>query len=396
MTAGRPAPAPGIAHGMGRGLVEADWAPIRNDEAGRILANYGLVARDSRPRQAEVTWTSPRPMSAAAVVRYGPATVFMKRHDLRVRTAATLGKEHAFARHLRAHGIQVPTVYSTTDGRTTVTSGGAIYEVHEVAPGVDLYRDAMSWTPFDSLGHARSAGAALARLHLASRSFRAAARPPAVLTNSCQVVLAPDPVEAVALLVAQRRGLARYLTQRDWRTDLRPHMATARRAAALLRRLPQQWGHGDWHPSNLTWSSSGADAEVVAVLDLGLANCTFAAHDLALALERCTVGWLDLAETGKAEADLDGAAALLDGYEATRPLSPMELSAVAEVLPVAHLEYALSEVEYFADVAGSQDNADLAYDVYLLGHTRWFDGPGGRALTEFLASRPGSAPSSSS
>jgi hypothetical protein len=48
------------------------------------------------------------------------------------------------------------------------------------------------------------------------------------------------------------------------------------------------------------------------------------------------------------------------------------------------VEYALSEVEYFADVVGKPDLADLAYDGYLLGHARWFASPEGAALLEHL------------
>jgi Ser/Thr protein kinase RdoA (MazF antagonist) len=127
------------------------------------------------------------------------------------------------------------------------------------------------------------------------------------------------------------------------------------------------------------------------VFDLGLANSTFAAHDVAIAVERSTVSWLDLEGTGRAEADLDAVDALLDGYEAVRPLGPAELSALAEVLPVVHLEYALSEIEYFADVVGSQSNADLAYSTYLVGHTRWFEGDDGLALITRLRQRAAAA-----
>ena len=156
------------------------------------------------------------------------------------------------------------------------------------------------------------------------------------------------------------------------------------RVAPLLRKLAPQWGHGDWHPSNLTWTSARPDAEVAAVFDLGLANRTFAVHDLATALERSTVSWLDLARTGRAEADLDQVAALLDGYQATRPLSDQEWTVLPELLPVVHLEYALSEIEYFADVVRSAPNADLSYETYLIGHTRWFESPSGSELLDFL------------
>src|SRR6202035_208757 len=88
-------------------------------------------------------------------------------------------------------------------------------------------------------------------------------------------------------------------------------------------------------------------ARVAGIFDFGLANRTSAVHDLAIALERSVVTWLDLAETGTASADLDAAAALLDGYQAVRPLSEAEAAALPRVLPVVHLEYALSEVDYF-------------------------------------------------
>jgi hypothetical protein len=53
------------------------------------------------------------------------------------------------------------------------------------------------------------------------------------------------------------------------------------------------------------------------------------------------------------------------------------------VLPVVHVEYALSEADYFTSVAISRANADLAYE-YLIGHARWFGEPPGAALLGFL------------
>jgi Ser/Thr protein kinase RdoA (MazF antagonist) len=79
--------------------------------------------------------------------------------------------------------------------------------------------------------------------------------------------------------------------------------------------------------------------------------------------------------------------ALLDGYQAVRPLTRAELAGVAGLLPVVHLEHALSEVEYFASVVRSAENADLAYDGYLIGHTSWFTGPDGQALLSHLQRR---------
>jgi hypothetical protein len=70
-----------------------------------------------------------------------------------------------------------------------------------------------------------------------------------------------------------------------------------------------------------------------------------------------------------------------------RPLSPAETAALAGVLPVVHVEYALSELEYFADVVDSAVNADLAYGGYLLGHADWFGTAAGMAVTGHLRAR---------
>jgi Ser/Thr protein kinase RdoA (MazF antagonist) len=388
-----------LVHGMGAQLTEPDWPPLTEDEVAGLLGRYGLPGEQrpvTRPREgtgpggterarAGITWRSPRPMSAAALVSWAGHELFVKRHNTKVRGERQLACEHEFARHLRRHGVVTPAVLRAGDGGTVVAGTDAVYEVHARAPGQDSYRDVMSWLPFASLGHAHAAGAALARLHGAAAGFAGRERPPGVLTNSCEVITAADPLARTGELLAQRPGLAGYVSARPWQQELSDDVLPwLRRVAPLLAALPRQWGHGDWHPSNLTWTSAGPGADVVAVFDFGLANLTFAAHDLALALERSTVAWLDLAETGQAGVDLDAVDALLRGYESVRPLGRAEAVAVAEVLPAAHVEYALSEVEYFADVVDKPDLADLAYDGYLLGHARWFTGADGSVLLDHL------------
>jgi Ser/Thr protein kinase RdoA (MazF antagonist) len=172
----------------------------------------------------------------------------------------------------------------------------------------------------------------------------------------------------------------------------RKRAGSARSTTGITQRCKRPSGRlpkvvGDWHPSNLAWNSTGAGGLVSGVFDLGLANRTFAVHDLAVALERSTIDWLDLAERGRVEVDFDVVDALLDGYKELRPLGGPEASARGPLLPVAHIEYALSEVAYFAAVVGSDTNADLAYDDYSVGHTRWFEGPLGSALLDHLRRR---------
>jgi Ser/Thr protein kinase RdoA (MazF antagonist) len=373
---------------MGRALCEADWPALTDDEVRAVLGRFEHHAGPGASRDAVVSWHSSRPMSAAALVRLANGEVFVKRHHVAVRTPERLRVEHEFARYLRARGQPLSKVLRDANGDTVVRDGHFIYEVHERATGVDLYRDVPSWHPFTSLDHARAAGRALARFHRAARDFPLPASEPSVLMNSTAIVASDDPLAALARLVAARPGLARAVLHGSLAEDFaRYHLPTIEDAAPLLGALVPQWGHGDWHASNLTWSSSGRKAVVAGVLDLGLANQTFAIHDLAVALERNTVNWLDLAGTGGAVADLEAVDALLDGYEEVHPLDERELVALVAVLPVVHLEYALSEVEYFAEVVRSPANTELAYDGYFIGHARWFEGAAGSELIEHLQRR---------
>jgi Ser/Thr protein kinase RdoA (MazF antagonist) len=327
-------------------------------------------------------------MSAAALVRIANETVFMKRHHVAVRTPERLRVEHEFSGYLRARGQALPAVLRCAIGDTMVQEGDYLYEVHARATGVDLYRDVPSWHPFTSLDHARAAGRALARFHRAARDCPLAPSAPGVLASSTAIVASADPLVELERLIAARPGLARAVAHRSFLVDFtRYHLPAIEKAAPLLRTLVAQWGHGDWHPSNLTWSSTSPNATVEEVFDLGLSNRTFAVHDLAVALERSTVDWLDLAGTGLVTADLAAVDALLDGYEDVQPLNEVEWAALIEVLPVVHLEYALSEVEYFAEVVGSRAHVDLAYDGYFIGHTRWFGEAAGSELLEHLRRR---------
>ncbi len=375
-------------HGMSADEVAPDWPALDDDEVARTLVSLDRADVTDVRTPAHVTWVSPRPMSSAALVTWGDAVLFVKRHDLRVRSLERLRVEHAFAQHLRERGQSVPRILRFANGDTVLRRGGAVYEVHESAAGVDLYRDVPSWYPFTSLEHARAAGATLAQLHDAARDFTAPATTHGVLSSSVAVVAASDPIDALRRLVTARPALSRALASRPFDADVAIHLAPALTSgAAFLAPLAPLWGHGDWHPSNLMWTSADEHAEVASILDLGLANRTTRVHDLAVALERSVVDWLDVTARGDVCADLAAADALLDGYESVYVLSDVERTALVHALPVAHVEFALSEVEYFYDVVHSSANTDLAYDGYLLGHVRWFAEENGIALLEHVRGR---------
>ena len=73
---------------------------------------------------------------------------------------------------------------------------------------MDLYEDALSWTPFRTAAHAHSAGQALARLHLAAQGFAAPRRKPRPLVASFTIFAAQDPQAEMERYLAARPALA--------------------------------------------------------------------------------------------------------------------------------------------------------------------------------------------
>ncbi|WP_242008158.1 phosphotransferase [Sphingomonas ginsenosidivorax] len=363
-------------HGMGIALEAPTWPAITDGEAAAVLQWFPAAARVEALR-----WHSPRPFSAATLIDTARGALILKRHDRRVRSVAGLAEEHAFIAHLAAAGTPVPEVLRTADGASAVAVGDWTYELHRRGAGDDLYRDRPSWTAFESHDHAHAAGVALARLHEASCGFDAPARSVQPLVASFGILSAADPVAAAEDYVEARPALAAFLAGRPWRRALAALFAGA--GEGLAQGIAGQvllWTHNDWHPSNLLWADDGS---VETVFDFGLADRTCAAHDLAIAIERTAFAWLELGQ-GRDDGigDPGAALALIAGYAAIRPQSHADIAAALRLLPLVHVEFALSEIAYFAGVVGDVEAASLAWDGYLLGHADWFRSAAG---LDFLA-----------
>jgi Ser/Thr protein kinase RdoA (MazF antagonist) len=373
---------PHLAHGWDGHPAPPDWPPLRPDEVAAVLAAFTDLRGPVR-----LHWHSPRPFSAAARVQTTAGEVFVKRHHRRVRTAAALSEEHAFIAHLRAQGLPVPHVLTDAQGRTAIACGDWTYEVHAPAAGLDLYRDAPSWTPPTSAAHARAAGAMLARLHTAAQSYTAPARSTSLLVSSAQLLRSDDLLAAIADACAVRPGLAAALAERDWRHALAPLAEALRTVQPRLAALPVLWTHGDWHVSNLCWNTDGNEAEVAAILDFGLCAPTFALLDLATAIERNAIGWLE-PDPVRRPVWPDIALGLLEGYARHRPLDAPTRALLADLLPLVHLEFALSELEYFHAVLQQPQMADITWHGFLLDHHAWFAQPQAQALLTALRGAP--------
>jgi Ser/Thr protein kinase RdoA (MazF antagonist) len=360
-----------LVHGLDGDEVPADWPPLTLPEVAPVLAEFGLTA-------VAITWHSPRPLSSAALVATTGRTVFVKRHNATVRTPAGLAEEHGFSAHLRSYGLPVPRVLSTERSGRAVLRDGWTWEVHERGEGRDLYRETQSWQPFSSVTHAIEAGRVLGRLASAGEAYDAPPRRPQPLVGSWTAIRRPDLQAGLEDFVAARPSLAAFVAGRDWRGACDEALGPLHgRLRPYLDELPPGWTHGDGHASNLLWHQGG---EVASVLDLGLADRTTPLFDLATAIERNAVAWLHPEPTARRDL-VEG---LVCGWVDARGLTELEAEALPALLPLAHVEFALSEVDYYAGATGSPANAEVAWSGYLLGHARWFTRPHGIELLDQL------------
>lgn len=326
-------------------------------------------------RLIDLRWHSPRPFSAAALIETGQGVYFLKRHHQRLRTPGALAEEHAYIAHLAAAGLSVPEVLAAADGAGAIALGEWTYELHRKAPGIDLYRDRPSWTPFLTRGHAYEAGMALGRLHRAAQGFTAAARGNHPLIASFTILPAPNPLAAAEAYVAARPALAAWLADKPWQWELaRLFAALGEGVSERLAGQAHLWTHGDWHPSNLLWSTDG---RVGTVLDFGLATRTCALLDLATAIERTAFCWLELGQDD-VPGDAKTAMAILAGYRSVVALDHREMETLIRLLPLVHVEFALSEIDYFAGIVRGHGQALGAWRNYLIGHADWFLSASGR------------------
>ncbi len=372
------------AHGMDGTLVAPDWPPLALDEVHTLLRQY-----EGCDGPIEILSVSPRPFSAASVVKVGGRRIFVKRHHRDVRDQEGLLEEHRFLAYLWAQGADVPRVLAASSGETAIESGEWTYEVHELPAGIDLYEEAISWTPFRSAGHAHAAGRALARLHQEAHGFAEPPRKPRPLVASFTIFAAKDAATAMNRYLAARPLLVNYF--RGCRNCGEAVELLAPFHAELLPLIPALtplWTHNDLHASNLFWSDATDKARATAVIDFGLADRTNAIHDLAHAIERNIVEWLTLVNDpvhpDAVVVHFDHLQALLEGYEQVRRLSAEEAAALAPMAALCHAEFALSEADYFLSVLHSEEKASMAAEGWLVGHARWFRSSAGGRLLDAL------------
>ncbi len=354
------------AHGMDGTLVDPDWPPLTLDEVRALLSQF---PRCGEP--VEILTVSPRPFSAASVVATRAAGASSSSAiTARCAIAKDCSKSIASwsicartARRCRASSRPHPARRPSRCGEWT-------YEVHETPAGRgSLRRRAL----LDAVSHrgarafrgpgAGAAASCSARLRCSARANRVRWWP-ASRSSRRQIPAARDGALSCSAAGAGRRC---GCTRRDCEQALELLAPFHAELLPLLPALPPLWTHNDLHASNLFWSDAGDDAQATAIIDFGLADRTNAVHDLAQAIERNIVEWLDAgrrpdAPGRRARASRSFAGAARRATNRCARSQREEAAALAPMTALCHAEFALTEADYFLGVLHSEEKARLASD----------------------------------
>ncbi len=249
---------------------------------------------------------------------------------------------------LAARGVTTPEPIAARDGRLHAplhrASATKWVSAFEWRPGSHLATDAVT------VHHARAFGAALAQLHVAALTLPADWRRSSIYDH--------------AHLVTR---FARI--QGDSDSQLEPALAILREelsaaAAAAPIRAAATHGiiHGDLFRDNVLWDGDAIDSAppsaalrgpalaVSAILDFEQASGGSLAYDLAV----CINDWC-WSERDRAPR-LDLAAALLAGYQDTRPLAPADREALPVELRASAMRFTITRITdvYLAKVSNPE------------------------------------------
>jgi homoserine kinase type II len=210
--------------------------------------------------------------------------------------------------HLAKAGVEVP---APEPDRT-----GALFSLLNGKPASLVTRIDGFPVEVPSTQHCRAVGAALARLHVASMTYRARLsnrRGPAWWRQAARAVKPFLTAEQVALLDSELKfqtGFGRV-------------------------KLPKGAIHGDLFCDNVLFD----DGRVTGIIDFGFAATDFFAYDLAITVNDWCVD-----DAGGQAVDAECAEALVTAYDAVRPLTADERAAWPALLRAAGLRFWLSRL----------------------------------------------------
>jgi Ser/Thr protein kinase RdoA (MazF antagonist) len=364
-------------------VVRPFLEPMSEQEIRRAVKLYPAAGKFS-----EKISDGGRPYSATSLFRTERGDYFLKKRSAAWRSNEDILWEHRVIRHLRDFGFPTPKLHENSRGSTLTEMDGFYYELFDRAEGEDLYRGTHTWTPFDRCEHAREAGIMLGRFHRTLEDFDAAGRPPLgvpplePMRARFDLALNSDLAESLGSRIDKSPVLSGFFDCIDWQKEVVPLYEEFHRKFLSAGPPPAPWvTHGDWHANNLFFEED----KIVSVIDFHLTDISFRLYDLAVALDRNGILWLDILSGKKDALRYDILENLINGYRRIFPLEKGEVPQLQSLLPLHQLDLALSNIEYYSGVEKNWERAQWAYRVYLLEHARYYRTPEGERLLEFIA-----------
>ena len=311
------------------GAVMGTFRSLSAADVRTILAGFGLDDDSYRGHSAIAAGT----INTNLAVDTASARFFLRVNEGKAR--ADVEREAAIVTHVAARGVVTPVPLLARDGAPLFDWNGSYVSLFPFVDGRTLGRAEIG------PAHARAAGAALARLHLAG----------AELSDHRPGRYEPDEI---------RRRLARVEALAS--TDEVLAAAAAVLGPELDRLedertpgLPVGLIHGDLFIDNVLYTAAG---DVAALLDFEQASWGRLGYDLAVSL--LAFGF------GRDDFRPDVTRAVLDGYLAVRPLTAAERVGLGGELRFAACRFAVTRITdvYLRRQAGAPAGKD--FHRYLL------------------------------
>jgi Ser/Thr protein kinase RdoA (MazF antagonist) len=249
---------------------------------------------------------------------------FLRLRGARTSSLPALEFDHGLRRHLITHGVPTAAPITTRTGETWVVQEGRAFELYSFVGGHQFR---------GSRGELVDTAHALARFHAAAADYPARGGYNPVSTQFA--IAAPDvggsdrfddPVLMAAALEQRARAESGFeYAVEQARALLQSY------SASIYERLPRWLIHGDYHPGNLLYSTSG---RVAGIFDLDWACEHARSRDLAdgiyyFATPREAFDNTSIESMTEAvELDFDSAVLFVKAYAEHAPLDPDEARAI--------------------------------------------------------------------
>lgn len=363
-------------------VVERFWPEINEEELQDVIGFYPSLGK-----LKTILYQSTRPLSAGCLFETTEGRFFVKRNSTLIRTRDEWEYEHRFQSKLPNFGLQIPKIIKTKNQESLLEKKGKettwLYEIQESALGEDLYSSAHTWSPLHKDSHAEEIGKFLGLFHIASweSGFREK-RNPRYQVALFEIFTSENMERFCIDLVNQIPDFHEFMDPLEFAKKVSSIYSSFLPKSELAGSVPNLITHGDPHASNFFWK----DNTPVSLIDFHLSNQNNFLYDLAVAIDRNTLYWLDLLSGKKGSYNLIHAKKIIENYKTIIADKRKEflpyLSYLSHALVLHRIEFALSLLNYYWNIEKSKFKAQWCLDVYIFAHGEWFHSNEGKLFLE--------------